>query len=102
MRIYISGPITGTTDYMERFAAAECELWYKGWDDIVNPAEILSVQLPEGSSWETYMGESLKLLCECDAIYMMRGWEGSRGARLEHVVAEALELRVLEQEYDKK
>ena len=102
MRIYISGPITGTTDYMERFAAAERELWDNGWDDIVNPAGILSVRLPEGSSWEAYMGESLKLLCECDAIYMMRGWEGSRGARLEHVVAESLDLRVLEQENDKK
>lgn len=96
MRIYISGPITGTTDYMERFADAERRLWDDGWDDITNPAA-KNARFPEGTSWETYMGESLKMLCACDAIYMMRGWRGSRGARLELMVATELGLKVIEQ-----
>ena len=96
MRIYISGPITGTTDYMERFAAAERKLLENGWAEVVNPAE-KNAQFPAGTCWETYMGESLKMLCECDAIYMMRGWGGSRGARLELLVAQELGLRVIEQ-----
>lgn len=37
MKLYISGPITGTDDYMERFAAAQKELEEEGWS-VVNPA----------------------------------------------------------------
>ena len=59
--VYISGPITGTDDYMERFKEAEAKLREAGYDP-VNPAEINS-HLPEDTSWETYMGQSLKLLC---------------------------------------
>ena len=38
MKIYISGAISGTKDYMERFARAEKELTEKGWS-VVNPAK---------------------------------------------------------------
>ena len=31
MRVYISGPITGVSDYMEKFEAAEKELKEKGY-----------------------------------------------------------------------
>lgn len=84
-KIYISGPITGTDDFMERFSKAEKKLSDGGWD-AVNPAACNS-RFPAGTSWERYMGESLKLLCECDAIYMMRNYMRSRGAKLEFSVA---------------
>lgn len=45
MRIYISGPITGTTDYKERFAVAEEKLKANGYE-VVNPAK-LAAALPE-------------------------------------------------------
>lgn len=37
MRVYISGPITGTEDYMERFAKAEEKLTAAG-HQVYNPA----------------------------------------------------------------
>ena len=37
--IYISGPITGTSDYMERFEKAEKELIENGYS-VINPAEV--------------------------------------------------------------
>ena len=85
MKVYISGPITGTDDYMERFKVAEIFLRGQG-HEVVNPA-VENSELPTGTSWERYMGESLRMLCECDAIYMMRNWMMSRGARLERSVA---------------
>ena len=40
-RVYISGPITGIDDYMERFSNAEKELKEQGLS-VVNPAKVLS------------------------------------------------------------
>lgn len=96
MTVYISGPITGTNDYMERFKATEILLKGHGCDP-VNPAVANSL-LPIGTSWERYMGESLRMLCECDAICMMRNWEKSRGAKLEHLVATYLGLKIMDEE----
>ncbi len=81
-KIYISGKITGTTDYMERFAAVEKELTEKGYA-VVNPAKInANLPVPE-TTWEDYMTVSLALLETCDEIYMMPGWKGSTGAEIE-------------------
>lgn len=85
MRVYISGKITGTNDYMDRFETVERQLYEEG-HEVVNPARE-NAHLPNGTAWETYMAESLKMLCECDAIYLMDGWRESRGAVLEAMVA---------------
>ena len=85
-KIYISGKITGTTDYMERFAAVEKELTEKGYA-VVNPAKInANLPVPE-TTWEDYMTVSLALLETCDEIYMIPGWEDSVGATMEFTYA---------------
>lgn len=43
----------------------------------VNPAE---EQLPDGSTWADYMRHDIKLLCDCDGIYMLNGWREKAGA----------------------
>ena len=85
MRIYISGKITGTTDYMERFAAAEKYLSDKG-HTVVNPAKVNGA-MPEDMTWEEYMEMSLCMLRLCGAIFMLKGWEDSAGANVEYVQA---------------
>lgn len=82
MRIYISGKITGTTDYMQRFSAAERKLKARGLS-VVNPAKVNGM-MPEDMTWEEYMKMSFCMLELCDAIYMLPGWEDSTGAILEH------------------
>lgn len=93
MKIYISGPITGTSDYRERFEAAEAIIRtkYPGIT-VVNPVKE-TADIPDGSSWETYMKACLKILTDRDFIYMLDGWTDSRGAILEHHVAMELGLR---------
>lgn len=96
MKVYISGPISGTNDYMERFAVAEKILQDRGYE-VVNPAKENAV-LPAGTAWEVYMGESLKMLCTCDAIFMMKNWLWSRGAKLEYAVATRMDKVIMEEE----
>ena len=94
MKVYISGPVTGTTDYTERFARAAAFLQNHGFD-VINPVAIMA-PLPESTTWRECMAVSLALLTQADAIYSLRGWRGSEGAVVERKVAEALGLEILD------
>lgn len=76
--IYISGAITGTTDYMERFNKAENDLIFLGYE-VVNPARI-NANLPKICTHKDYMKMSLTELELCDTIYLLKGYEKSVGA----------------------
>lgn len=93
MTVYISGAITGTTDYEERFKAAEQQL--RG-HNVINPAAI-SALLPKDMPWSAYMEVMLPLLKYCDAIYLLKGWHQSSGARIELEYAIKLGLDVMEE-----
>ena len=83
MRIYISGPITGTMDYIPRFEAAKKRLKKRfPLAEIINPAEVCR-SLPESFSHADYMDICLTLLNKCEKLYLMSGWERSEGCREE-------------------
>lgn len=92
-RIYISGPITGTTDYMERFADAEKKIAAAG-HEAVNPAKV-TAQLPPSVTWEQCMQLAFVMMDMCDAVFLMDGWENSRGAVLEHERAVSYGKKIL-------
>ena len=46
------------------------------------------------SLWVYYMKKALALLVESDCIYMLDGWEKSKGARLEFWIATELNIPV--------
>lgn len=79
--VYISGPITGTEDYLERFSMAEVMITKAGYLP-VNPAYICDL-LPKNLSHEQYMSIDLPLLRLCDVVYFLKGWEESKGCRTE-------------------
>ena len=80
-KIYISGPITGTADYMEQFENAENYLKSKGYS-VINPAKV-NAQMPEDTTYEEYMKMSFTMLDMCQYIYMLNGWHKSIGANRE-------------------
>lgn len=97
--IYISGAISGLPrqEYMKRFADAEQELIKQGYK-VLNPTKLL----PSRHLWVYGMlGYKINLLYDiwhlmkCNGIYMLDGWEHSKGARLEKATAEIFGLKVI-------
>lgn len=81
MKVYISGPITGVKGYMKHFADAEAEIMAAGYTAI-NPAKV-NAMLPPELSHADYMATSIAMLSICDVIYMLPGWQDSRGCSIE-------------------
>ena len=100
-RIYIAGPMTGLPELNRaEFRKAVDFIWKAlketaigfnphqvadmlGWTEETPPSEIASMLLGD--------------LTRCDAIYMLRGWEQSKGARAEHAVAVWIGLEIIYQ-----
>ncbi len=101
--IYISGPMTGIPNLnMEAFNDAENKLRKAGWSDIRNPAR-LAVNEYENLPRSLYLRSDLRQLLDCQAILLLRGWEQSKGARLEALIADEVGIRrVYEKETKRK
>lgn len=85
MKIYISGKISGTdlTETRKRFAAVAKVMKRLG----VEPVNPLENGLSEHDSWEAHMLKDIAYLLQCKAIYMLQGWQESKGACIEHYIA---------------
>lgn len=91
-RIYIAGKVTGNKHWKEDFLEAEKKLREQfPHSVIVNPLFISD----DSKSWKENMVECIKMLVTCEAIYLIRGWNKSKGATLELSIARGLDLVVL-------
>lgn len=93
MKIYISGAISNTDDFMERFAKAEKELTEQGYS-VVNPAKV-NAQLPNDTNYEEYMKMCFCMIDICESIFMLQGWEKSCGANRELGYAMAKDMIIM-------
>jgi hypothetical protein len=89
-KCYISGAITDSKGYKEKFAKAEKEVKAMGMIP-VNP-----VVLPHkhDMSWQSYMKEAIKAMLECDCVYMLRDCIQSKGAMIEFDLAKHLYMEI--------
>nr|DAJ73648.1 MAG TPA: hypothetical protein [Caudoviricetes sp.] len=92
-KIYISGQISGLTrpEYVANFLEAARLLNAQGYD-VVNP---LFNGVDATQPWQVHMKADIKLLLDCDAIYMLPNWEVSNGATLEREIAKTLGLEIV-------
>lgn len=91
-KVYISGAIAHH-DLKERmlvFRNAEQYLRKKGYEP-VNP---FKNGLPQEAHWREHMRADIMMLLQCDGIYMLNGWELSKGAKLELDVASSCGIKV--------
>ena len=96
--IYISGKITGTDDYEDRFLKAEHKLKTRGFN-VLNPVKVgkcleryLAPKIP---TWVEYMKQAIKAMMSADCIYMLKGYRESEGARLELFLAKVLKYEII-------
>lgn len=98
--IYIAGPMAGLPELnYPAFYKAEKELMKAGWR-VVNPARFDAVFNVYNEGIE---GKMLDAVCESeravipflDAIYLLKGWQESKGARLELQVALEHNLEII-------
>jgi len=97
MKIYISGPITnhGKKSVTASFLSAEGHIKRLGHAS-VNP---LCVEPPKDlrekrDIWLYCMRKTIPMLMEADAVYMLKGWKGSKGAVIERNLALSLGIPV--------
>ena len=83
MIVYLSGKITGDSNFQKKFAAVELSLRAKGYA-VINPCDLCYPFL----SYEQFMHVDFALIDVCDAVYMLKDWTGSSGARREKEYAE--------------
>ena len=97
-KIYISGPVTGIDNYNENFSNAEEYLKDNGYKAVINPTKVNDILPEEYISYEEYMKIDMSLLSICDTIYMLKGWENSRGANREYGYALGKRMTILYEE----
>lgn len=94
MKIYISGQITGlgVEEAKAKFDKGEKALTVQGYIPI-NP---IKVNTPiEGKTWKEYMLDDIKLLFDCEAIFLLNNWRTSKGARIEYLIAKETGMTIL-------
>lgn len=94
-RMYISGPITGDPDARTRFRKAEDLKVNEGFE-VMNPFDN---GVNDESAWEEHMVADIRMLMLCDVIFMLKGWQSSKGARIEFKIAEEMGIDIQFESY---
>ena len=85
MRIQLVGGITNVYNYIDLFERAEMQAYsIDGVTEVINPCNLPH---DHDKTWESYMVECLNSIDTVDAIFLLRGWQASVGARLEYKYA---------------
>ena len=115
MKVYVCGKMTGLPEYnYPKFIEVAENLRQKGFT-VYNPVDAqvdletihevdnfmfnrLTGEKPVEEArfeWEDYMKASLKMMLECDIVYVLDGYEDSRGANVEIQLAKQLGMYIV-------
>ena len=87
MKVYIAGPMTGYTDFnFPAFNEAEAFLRRLGYY-VVNPVKLSEkvdvTNMTTEEAHEAYLAVDIPELKKCEAIFLLKGWHMSSGAKEE-------------------
>ena len=101
LKIYIAGPMRGyVNNNHKEFDKAERVLSSKKIWEPINPARVDREEGvdPADDMTKLELKQALKrdvdLVFQCECMFMLRGWERSEGARMEHALATALGMGI--------
>lgn len=102
MKVYIAGPMSGFSDFnFPAFDEAAFRLRYQG-NMVFNPAEKDRetwgdmATIKAKANYRDCLRIDLNTILDwAEAVYMLKGWENSQGARIEHALAVALKLNIM-------
>jgi hypothetical protein len=105
LTVYIAGPMSGMPKLNHSaFNDAEDRLVSSSiFTRVFNPAttdkdypqnKLEDMALKDKVYRKNVITRDLHNLLECDCIYMLTGWENSKGARVEHALANYLDLKI--------
>lgn len=91
-KVYLAGPMTGLPEYNYPAFFQAAELLRERGLLVQNPAE--HAQRNPQSSWVEYMRQALKIMLDCDELYLLPGWGKSNGVYIEHRLALDLNMPI--------
>jgi hypothetical protein len=102
-KVYIAGPMTGYPEFnYPAFHDAAVRLRDRGFE-VVSPAELnpidAGLEINEqyyAVLYPSFLKRDIAALLECDHIYLLDGWEKSKGATLERHIATVLGIEQVE------
>lgn len=110
IQVYISLPMAGFEDTIrKRWDAAVNkvkEIFYDCDITIVGPSNIddfdyNGAKVPHDKKWSYYISKDVEPLLDSTHIFLCKGWEKSKGCKLESVIANEMKLKVmLESNYE--
>jgi len=104
---YVAGKLTAPTPYkymknIEHAKDVSLKLRKKGYAVICphqNSAhQCGALRKDAEQDFEAWIERDIEILKRCDAIYMLRGWRNSRGAKIEHAKAKEFEKEIYYEE----
>lgn len=108
MRIYLAGPMRGFPDWNQKAFSDAADLWRRQCHQVFSPWEIAAVMgykldhpcepgHKDGKEHlrHVMMGD-VTCICHCDALAVLDGWQGSRGATVEVALAQFLGLKIFD------
>lgn len=89
MKVYICGPMTGFVDFNRESFVSATRLVRDRGHTAVSPVELNTDEYGYFPSrdWQGAMRVDIAALMKCDIILLLEGWENSKGATLEHIIA---------------
>lgn len=99
-QLFISQPMSGLSD--EEITEKRQEAIVTAMD-IMKESEVKVLDsfqkgVPAEANPVYYLGESVKILSQANVAYFVKGWESSKGCRVEHLICELYGIEIYEED----